>query len=77
MTNEPPSGLKANMLRSLNSVKPLLKQMPEGEPATRALLRVVYGLCLLHAVLEGRREFGSLGWTARYSFSISDLQITA
>lgn len=31
---------------------------------------------MLHAVLEGRREFGSLGWNARYSFSISDLQIT-
>jgi len=39
-------------------------------------MKVVYGLCMLHAVLEGRRDFGSLGWNARYSFSISDLQIT-
>ena len=40
-------------------------------------MRVIYGLCMFHAVVEGRREFGALGWNARYSFSISDLQITA
>ena len=32
---------------------------------------------MFHAVVEGRRDYGALGWNVRYDFSISDLQITA
>lgn len=32
---------------------------------------------MFHAVVEGRRDYGALGWNVRYDFSISDLQISA
>jgi dynein heavy chain len=73
MTNEPPSGLKANMTRSQHSVKSLVDSLPMPSAQSKAIMRTVYGLCMFHAVVEGRREFGALGWNARYSFSISDL----
>jgi len=32
---------------------------------------------MFHAVVEGRRSYGALGWNVHYEFSLSDLQITA
>jgi dynein heavy chain len=38
--------------------------------------RLMYSLCMLHAVVEGRKQFGSLGWNVNYAFGLSDLAIT-
>lgn len=73
MTNEPPSGLKANMQRSCLSSQALLDHLSEQAQDPAVAQRLFFGLCVFHAVLEGRRDFGSLGWNIRYDFSISDL----
>lgn len=76
MTNEPPRGLKASMIRGFTSSKtvqePLSFLIHRGEAAQR----LIYSLCVLHAVVEGRKRFGTLGWNVSYSFSVSDLSIT-
>lgn len=76
MTNEPPSGLAANMSRSCISTRAQLEQLTEQAAEPEAAQRLYFGLCMFHAVVEGRRNYGALGWNVRYDFSISDLQIT-
>jgi dynein heavy chain len=76
MTNEPPSGLQAHMRRSCISSRALLERLSEQAADPAAAQRLFFGLCLFHAVVEGRRDYGALGWNLRYDFSISDLQIT-
>lgn len=73
MTNEPPKGLKANMLQTWHSLGPSTFQecsQPE------ALKKVMFGLTFFHAMVLERRKFGPLGWNIRYEFTTSDLNIS-
>ncbi|XP_037940546.1 dynein heavy chain 3, axonemal-like [Teleopsis dalmanni] len=81
MTNEPPKGLKANMLRSFSS-DPLVRDkffthaFAYSDKANKSWLRGVFALVFFHAVVQERREFGPLGWNIPYEFSESDLKIS-
>ena len=48
LTNEPPSGLKANLMRSIASFKP--EDFDDNEPKVRAIM---FGLAHFHAILMG------------------------
>lgn len=79
MTNEPPKGLRMNMMRSFTS-DPLVSDKFftnafSGEHGV-LWLRGVFALVFFHAVIQERREFGPLGWNIPYEFNESDLKIS-
>lgn len=68
MTLEPPKGLKANLFRSYARMTDHYIADCKKPAEWRKLL---FGLCLFHAVVQDRRKFGPLGWNVRFIRAIS------
>ncbi|OQS01624.1 dynein heavy chain [Achlya hypogyna] len=72
LTNEPPTGLKANVKRALCAFpKPYVDEM---EPRTRGIL---FGMCYFHSIMLERKRFGAQGFNMNYPFSAGDLVASA
>jgi len=72
VTNEPPSGLKAGILRSYTIIvdQDRLERVDQGAAQWRQLL---FALCFMHSVVQERRKFGPLGWGIPYEYNNGDL----
>jgi dynein heavy chain len=72
VTNEPPAGLKAGILRSYTIIvdQDRLERVDQGAAQWRQLL---FALCFMHSVVQERRKFGSLGWGIPYEYNNGDL----
>jgi dynein heavy chain len=73
MTNEPPKGMRANLLGSYLQVE----EAWFGDcTRPQELRKMLFGLCFFHATVRERRKFGPLGWNIQYVFSGPDLRIS-
>ncbi|GBF98747.1 dynein heavy chain axonemal [Raphidocelis subcapitata] len=73
MSLEPPAGLKANLLRQYGRFS---EQYLAASSRPLEWRRLLFGLCLFHAVVQDRRKFGPLGWNIRYDFTDGDLSVS-
>merc|ERR1719446_1194865 len=72
MTNEPPAGLRANLLRSYTTMTDRNLAESNKPEIYRNLL---FGFCFFHAVVQDRRKFGPIGWNIQYGFTPGDLKV--
>ena len=72
---EPPQRLKDNTIKTLNSTpNDFLKGADELIIPFR---QMYYALTFYHAVMNGRDQFQSLGWSRPYNFSQADHHISS
>jgi dynein heavy chain len=75
LTNEPPRGLKANILKTFNEFSEnKFENMEEGK--RQNFKNMTFCLSIYHAIILERRKFGPLGYNILYDFNESDLETT-
>jgi len=77
MTNEPPMGLKANLVGSYGTFPISDRTWFESNNQPHNFRKMLFGLCFFHAFIQERKLFGPLGWNIQYQFNESDLNISA
>ncbi|XP_055624142.1 dynein beta chain, ciliary-like isoform X3 [Toxorhynchites rutilus septentrionalis] len=73
ITNEPPTGMLANIHKALDNFNQETLEMCGKEAEFKAIL---FSLCYFHAVVAERRKFGPQGWNRVYPFNVGDLTIS-
>eukprot|EP00796_Vickermania_ingenoplastis_P004622 gene4627-3332_t len=86
ITNEPPTGLKANMIRCFNDLTneeyeafpdtTLIANYDTDVPKGLAFKKLLYGLCFFHSIVLERKKFGPLGWNVRYEWNDTDFHVS-
>jgi len=82
LTNEPPTGLRANMVRCYNEIKD--SELELFEPSEtfpecskeHAYKKMLYALCFFHSVVLERKKFGPLGWNVLYEWNDTDFHVS-
>ena len=73
ITNEPPTGMQANLHKALDNFDQETLEMCSKEAEFKSIL---FSLCYFHAVVAERRKFGPQGWNKIYPFNTGDLIIS-
>ncbi|XP_078721925.1 dynein axonemal heavy chain 11 [Lampetra fluviatilis] len=73
ITNEPPSGMMANLHAALLNFDQDTLETCTREHEFKSLL---FSLCYFHACVAERRKFGPQGWNRSYPFNTGDLTIS-
>ncbi|XP_053322781.1 dynein axonemal heavy chain 11 [Spea bombifrons] len=72
ITNEPPTGMLANLHGALYNFDQDTLEMCAREHEFKSIL---FSLCYFHACVAGRLKFGPQGWNRIYPFNAGDLTI--
>jgi dynein heavy chain len=74
VANEAPTDLKSNIRRAFSKFgeDQFEKSKQHKHVEYKALL---FGLCMFHSLILGRKKFGSQGWSRNYNFNDGDLRI--
>ena len=72
VTNEPPQGLQANMIRAFGIFKDEVLEQSQKPAEFKSM---VFALSFFHAVIVERRKFGAQGWNRIYPFNLGDLSV--
>jgi dynein heavy chain, axonemal len=74
VANEAPQDLKSNMRRCFSKFEEDQFERAKSHKLSeyKALL---FGLCMFHSLIVGRKKFGSQGWSRNYNFNDGDLTI--
>jgi dynein heavy chain, axonemal len=75
MTIEQPRGLKNNMIQNFGSGGFVNDKLFENEELGHSWKRLILSLGFIHALINERKKFGSLGWNLIYEFNNSDLEV--
>ena len=67
ITNEPPKGIRANMLGSMHQI--VSQDGWESSNRPKVWKTLLSALVLFHAIVQERRKFGPLGWNVTYEFN--------
>ncbi|XP_062234716.1 dynein axonemal heavy chain 9-like [Platichthys flesus] len=73
ITNEPPSGMHANLHKALDNFNQDTLEMCAQENEFKSIL---FAVCYFHAVVAERSKFGPQGWNRSYPFNVGDLTIS-
>ncbi|XP_019398323.1 PREDICTED: dynein heavy chain 17, axonemal [Crocodylus porosus] len=73
ITNEPPTGMYANLHKALDLFTQDTLEMCSREIEFKCIL---FALSYFHAVVAERRKFGAQGWNRSYPFNNGDLTIS-
>nr|XP_006007896.1 PREDICTED: dynein heavy chain 11, axonemal [Latimeria chalumnae] len=73
ITNEPPTGMLANLHSALYNFDQDTLEMCAREQEFKSIL---FSLCYFHACVAERRKFGPQGWNRSYPFNTGDLTIS-
>ena len=74
ITNEPPTGVHANLHKALDNFTQETLERCSKEAEFKSIL---FSLCYFHAVVAERRKFGPQGWNKIYPFNTGDLVISS
>lgn len=74
LTNEPPKGIVRGLLNNYSKLE--ASKFSDSNPKPQIWRKMLYNLCLFHAIVQERSKYGSLGWNNIYEFTQSDLLIS-
>ena len=74
VSNQAPQDLKANLRRAMSKFDEAYYDKAK-EHKYNEFKALIFGLVMFHALILGRRKFGSQGWSKFYSFNDGDLTI--
>ena len=75
MTIEPPKGIKNNLKQSFGPSGFITKKSYESTEYGENWRRLLFNLSFIHALINERIKFGTLGWNLPYEFNNSDLEV--